>query len=84
MLSALVSGKYKNLRDKDDNIFMDRNPDIFQKVLDFLRNGYHVESIHRKSQLVREFKYYGFGVDNIWGIGLNGSDSDSYSESYSE
>ena len=66
MLSILVSGKYKPLRDKDDNIFIDRDPDLFQKVLDFLRNGCYLKNLKRGSELVREFEYYGFNVDDIW------------------
>ncbi len=71
MLSILVSGKYKNLRDKDNYIFIDRDPDLFQKGLDFLRNGFSIKNLAKGSELVCEFEYYGFNVDVIWGFNKN-------------
>ena len=39
MLGAMFSGRHTVARDAEGRVFLDRNPDAFAYVLDFLRNG---------------------------------------------
>ena len=57
MLKAMISGKYKILKDKDDNIFIDRDPDLFKQVLHYLRTDYYPTTENR-NEFKNELDYY--------------------------
>eukprot|EP01120_Amphizonella_sp_Union-15-10_P005615 TRINITY_DN1683_c0_g1_i1.p2 TRINITY_DN1683_c0_g1~~TRINITY_DN1683_c0_g1_i1.p2 ORF type:complete len:102 (-),score=17.55 TRINITY_DN1683_c0_g1_i1:437-742(-) len=60
MLYSMFSGRWQLEPDEDGRIFIDRNGEYFQDILDYLRDGHLVEprnERHRKA-LVREAEYY--------------------------
>jgi len=52
-LEAIISGNHKTEKDKDGNIFIDRDPELFAKVLFYLRTGDLTHDIYD------ELEYYG-------------------------
>jgi len=62
---ALLSGKFKTEKINKDVYFIDRDPDIFPAVLNYLRNGKNIHlsyfkgSKHHFDYFVNECDYYG-------------------------
>ena len=60
----IFENKIKTLIDKDGNIFLDRNPDLFNIILNSVRSGYFdpiLEMSDRKRlyEIQKEAKFYG-------------------------
>lgn len=72
-LSALISGKFGTLKDKDGNIFIDRDPKYFEEVLHYMRTG----ELKSKYNILDEFEYYGYTKDEMQPIFNSGEDNDS-------
>ena len=56
-LSAIISGKHTTLKDESGNIFIDRDPDLFDQILLYLRSDV------LKPTLFDELEYYGLDDD---------------------
>ncbi|KAJ4458046.1 putative K+ channel tetramerization subfamily protein [Paratrimastix pyriformis] len=65
MLAAMFSGRHSLAKGPDGVPFIDRNPNIFEKILDFLRTGrlprwwVHPEE---RNDFLEEVKYYGLNL----------------------
>lgn len=63
-LEALFSGRHQ-LQKKNDKIFIDRNPQAFNLMLDFIRNSgqLHEQQKSNEDMLHMELKYWGIDAD---------------------
>jgi len=61
MLDAMFSGRHPMTKDKKGNYFIDRNPDIFRLVLEYLRidNFPFFQSPNERVAFFRELDYFG-------------------------
>ncbi len=60
-LKAIVSDKHTTIKDKNGYIFIDRDPDLFDSVLFYLRTN----CLKDKDYLISELDYYGFDQKEI-------------------
>ncbi|KAH7815673.1 putative BTB/POZ domain-containing protein KCTD7/14 [Monocercomonoides exilis] len=67
MLSAMFSGRHHLGKDNDDRIFIDRDPDIFSMILEFLRTGIipMPKNNEEEELLRREMDYFALGPPRI-------------------
>jgi len=59
-LDKMITGRFPLLKDENGNIFLDRNPDYFPYILEFLRDGsiiYPSDSF-KKQRITRELKFF--------------------------
>lgn len=69
---AFFSGKFKTEKINNDEYFIDRNPDIFPAVLEYLRNGRNIHLCYfdgNKNNFDNfryECEYFGLTVENKW------------------
>jgi hypothetical protein len=62
MVQCEEKGKIQTIKDDEGCIFIDRNPEIFSIVLEYLRTGkLFISSAISKEQILSEFEY--FGID---------------------
>lgn len=64
-LEALLSGRHSVQRDRNDRIFIDRDPDLFRTILNFLRDPSvppYVTDSAKSVQLVTEAEYFNIKV----------------------
>jgi hypothetical protein len=60
-LDKIITGRFPVIKDENDNIFLDRNPDYFQYVLEFLRDGtilYPSQDSFMRKRINHELKHF--------------------------
>lgn len=60
-LDKIITGRFPVIKDENENIFLDRNPDYFQYVLEFLRDGsilYPSQDSFARKRINHELKHF--------------------------
>lgn len=67
LLNAIFSGKMDCQRDKEGRYFIDRAPDLFKIILEYLRTGYLLwpGSEIEKQRLKIELEHFGFPLSDL-------------------
>jgi len=69
MLATMLSGNYPITKDRNGRAFIDRNPDYFSEVLEYLRTGflknYTKIDPERQQAIINEFDYFGINPKPI-------------------
>ena len=61
LIEKLLTTKLSTDKDENENIFIDRNPDMFEKILNKIRNGKEKENLiidNDDDEFIDECKYY--------------------------
>lgn len=65
---SMFDGNFKIIKDDNDNIFIDRDPELFKYILSFLRNK-EIEQFNKyyekRTDLIHELNFYGLEIPEL-------------------